>query len=145
MFVVSRTFTARAPAATVLAYLEDWGNSPDWDPATITCTKATNGPVEVGTEWRNVVRLLRRRVLIAFRLDHADGDQLVFTGWNRGATATDTITCTALDAGRTSITYHSHVVLHRTARLAAPLLRRDLKRIGDELVEQMTTVLNNRT
>jgi carbon monoxide dehydrogenase subunit G len=138
---VSRSFTVPTPAATVLAYLTDWGHSREWDPGTVTCTQTSAGPVGVGTEWRNVLRLLGREVVVDFRLEHADEHTLVFAGRNRGATSTDTITCTPLDGGGTSIVYASHVEFRRLARLAAPLLTAEFERIGDRLVHRMAAAL----
>lgn len=145
MVEVSRSFTVRTPLPAVVTYLTDWGNSREWDPGTVACTQITDGPVGVGTEWRNVLRLLRRNVVVVFRLDHAADDRLVFSGLNRGATSVDTITCTALANGGTAIVYDSQVEFHRLARLAAPLLTREFERIGDELVGRMTKALEKRS
>ncbi|MDT8912441.1 SRPBCC family protein [Amycolatopsis sp. PS_44_ISF1] len=144
MAEISRTFAVRAPLPVVLDYLADWGNSREWDPGTISCVQIGDGPVEVGTEWRNVLRLLGRRVTVVFRREPAREGRFVFSGRNRGATSTDTITCAGLDDGRTSITYHSQVRFHRTAKLFGPLLVREFERIGDRLVPQLTTALEKR-
>ncbi|RZT84601.1 polyketide cyclase/dehydrase/lipid transport protein [Pseudonocardia sediminis] len=141
MIAVERSFAVATQLPTVVGYLTDWGNSREWDPGTVTCTKISDGPVGLGTEWRNALRLLHRTVIVDFRLEHLDDDRLVFSGRNRGATSTDTITCTPRDGGGTSIHYDSVVHLHRLARLASPLLRREFERIGDELIGQMTAAL----
>jgi Polyketide cyclase / dehydrase and lipid transport len=141
MVDISRTLTVRTALPTVVSYLKDFANAESWDPGTVSCTQATEGPVAVGTEWRNVSEFRGRETTLIYRLERIEDDRLVFVGRNKTATSTDTMSFTALDSGGTSITYHAHVVFHGIAKLADPFMKKEFNRLGDELIGTMTTAL----
>ncbi|HEY0814593.1 MAG TPA: SRPBCC family protein [Pseudonocardia sp.] len=141
MVDVSRTLTVRTPPPTVLDYLKDFANAESWDPGTVSCTQSTEGPVAVGTEWRNVSQFRGRETTLTYRLERIEDDRLVFVGRNKTATSTDTISLAALDGGGTSVTYRAHVVFHGIARLADPFMKKEFDRLGDELIGTMTVAL----
>jgi carbon monoxide dehydrogenase subunit G len=141
MVDVSRTLTVPAALPAVVNYLKDFANAEAWDPGTVSCTQVTDGPVGVGTEWRNVSEFRGRETTLTYRLERLAEDQLVFVGRNKTATSTDTISFTTLDGGGTSITYQAHVVFHGIAKLADPFMKKEFDRLGDELISTMTTAL----
>lgn len=141
MVDVSRTFTVHAALPTVVNYLKDFANAEAWDPGTVSCTQITDGPVGVGTEWRNVSEFRGRETTLTYRLERIADDQLVFVGRNKTATSTDTLSFTAVDGDSTSITYHANVVFHGVAKLADPFMKKEFDRLGDELIGTMTTAV----
>ena len=141
MVDVSRSITVPTALPKVVSYLKDFANAESWDPGTVSCTQTTGGPVEVGTEWRNVSEFRGRETTLTYRLDAVADDRLVFVGKNKTATSTDTLSFTAPDGGGTTITYHAHVVFHGLAKLADPFMKKEFDRLGDELVGTMTTAL----
>ena len=60
MVDVSRTFTVPRPPEEVVAYLSDFSNAVAWDPGTVRCDSVGTGPVQVGSTWRNVSKVLGR-------------------------------------------------------------------------------------
>ncbi|RZT84211.1 polyketide cyclase/dehydrase/lipid transport protein [Pseudonocardia sediminis] len=142
MVDVSRTLTVRPALPTVVEYLKDFARAEEWDPGTVTCVKITDGPVGLGTEWRNTSEFRGKNTTLVYRLEDIADDRLVFVGRNKTATSTDTVTFTPLDDGGTSITYRSEVVFHGLAKLADPFMKKEFDRLGDELVPKMTTAVN---
>lgn len=141
MVDVSRTLTVRTPLPTVVEYLKDFAHAESWDPGTVSCTRITDGPVGIGTEWRNVSEFRGRETTLTYTLENIEDARLVFVGRNKTATSTDNISFTALDDGGTTITYSAHVVFHGLARLADPFMKKEFDRLGDELIGTMTTAL----
>lgn len=144
MTVVVRTFVVSAAPAAVIGYLTDFGNTNEWDPATQRTTRTGNGngPIVVGTTWQNVSKVLGVTTELTYCLTVAESDRIVFAGRNEGATSTDTITVRPAAGGGTEVTYHLHVEMHGLAKLAAPLMKIEFEKLGDEVVTRLTGVLN---
>jgi len=140
MVDVSRTLTVRTPLPAVVDYLKDFAHAEEWDPGTVTCVQTTEGPVGIGTEWRNVSQFRGKETTLTYRLDRVEERRLVFVGTNKTATSTDDITF-AETADGTAITYHAHVVFHGLAKLVDPLMKKEFDRLGDELVHTMATAV----
>jgi carbon monoxide dehydrogenase subunit G len=136
MVDVSRTLTVRTPLPAVVDYLKDFAHAEEWDPGTVSCVQTTDGPVGIGTEWRNVSQFRGKETTLTYRLDRAEDRRLVFVGTNKTATSTDDITFAGVDEG-TTITYHAHVVFHGLAKLADPFMKKEFDRLGDELIHTM--------
>ncbi|UQU63426.1 SRPBCC family protein [Couchioplanes caeruleus] len=141
MITVSRTFTVAAPVPAVLAYLRDLGNSADWDPAGRRTTRVDAGPVAVGASWRGESRILGVRAELTYTLVEAAGDRLVFAGHSEGAGSTETITVRPAPAGA-EVTYRVDLEVHGLAKLAAPVLRLELEKLGTGSAGRLTAVLN---
>jgi carbon monoxide dehydrogenase subunit G len=140
MVDVSRTLTVRAPLPAVVEYLKDFAHAEEWDPGTVSCVQTTEGPVGIGTEWRNVSEFRGKETTLTYRLEHAEERRLVFVGTNKTATSTDDLTFEGLHES-TTITYHAHVEFHGLAKLADPFLKKEFDRLGDELIHTMTTAV----
>ena len=140
MVDVSRTLTVRAPLPAVVEYLTDFARAEEWDPGTVSCTKITDGPVAVGTEWRNVSEFRGKETTLTYRLERVEDRRLVFVGRNKTATSTDDLTFAESGDG-TTVTYSAHVVFHGLARLADPFVKKEFDRLGDELVHTMAAAV----
>jgi carbon monoxide dehydrogenase subunit G len=127
---VSRTFTVDAPAEAVTAYLADFGHAEQWDPGTQSCTRIGTGPVEVGTTWHNVSKVLGRETELEYRLEELEPGHIVLVGRNKTATSTDDITVRP-DGERSEVTYDATVELHGLAKLGAPIMQVEFNRLGD--------------
>ena len=92
MTVVSRTFTVKPAPDTVIEYLKDFGNAPEWDPGTETCTRNDSGPIAPGANWHNVSKILGLKAELTYTLETLTGEQIVLVGKNDSSTSTDTIT-----------------------------------------------------
>lgn len=142
MAVVTRTFAVRPPLGTVVDYLKDFAHAEQWDPGTLRCVREDTGPVAVGSRWSNTSRFMGRTTELEYRLELLKDDRLIFVGGNRSANSRDDLSFAAQPDGSTRITYHAEINLLGPFRLVGPLLARPLRRLADEVVAQMTTVIN---
>ncbi|GAB2909429.1 SRPBCC family protein [Streptomyces heilongjiangensis] len=142
MIEVERVMTLNHPMTDVVGFLADFANTEMWDPGTVTCDRIDDGPLSVGAEWRNVSVFRGRRTELRYRLTRLDPDHLVFVGRNKTATSTDDLSFTE-QAGRTRLTYRARLEFRGIARLAAPLLKREFERLGDEVAEQLPKAVDH--
>ena len=139
MITISRTFTVAAPASAVLAYLRDLGNTAEWDGRRTTRVDA--GPVAVGARWLGESRILGVRTELTYTLVEAGRDRLVFAGRSEGAGSTETVTVRPAPHG-SEVAYRVDLEVHGLAKLAAPVLRMELEKLGTESAGRLTAVLN---
>ncbi|MEU3622369.1 polyketide cyclase [Amycolatopsis coloradensis] len=140
MVNVHRTITVRTPGQTVVDYLQDFAHAEEWDPGTVSCTRADTGPVVVGSRWHNVSEFRGKKTELTYRLERLEPGRIVFVGSNKTATSTDDLTVTEED-GTTSISYHATITFHGLAKLADPFLKREFEKMGDALVPTMRKAL----
>ena len=113
-----------------------------WDPGTRTCTRSDDGgPVQVGSTWRNVSVFNGRETELSYRLVDRSPSELTFVGENPTVTATDRITVGTNDEGATVVTYRADLKFKGLLKLAAPFLRREFERLGDEVERTLPPVL----
>jgi carbon monoxide dehydrogenase subunit G len=141
---VERAFTVASSPEGVVEYLRDFSRSEQWDPGTVTCTRLDEGPVEVGSRWRNVSTFLGRRTELVYELTREDAHSLQFVGRNDTATSTDDISITAGPApGTTRIGYHAHVEFNGLAKLGAPVAKLALEKLGNDTEKNLIRVLGS--
>jgi len=127
----SGTITSPRAVEDVFDYLADFTTNPQWDPGTRSATRLDSGALGLGSEFRLVVTFLRRTTEITYRITEFDRPNAVtLRGENAGAVSTDRITFAAQAAG-TSLTYVAELSLKGWTRLAAPLVAREFRRVGD--------------
>lgn len=142
MVSVQRVMTVSTPVETVLGYLADFGHTEVWDPGTRSCTRSDDGgPVEVGSTWRNVSVFNGRETEMTYRLVSRTAERLTFVGENNTVTATDEILVEPAEDGRTTVTYLADLRFKGLVKLAAPFLRREFERLGDEVERTLPPVL----
>lgn len=141
---VERTFTVASSPEGVVEYLRDFSRAEQWDPGTVTCTRLDEGPVEVGSRWRNVSTFLGRKTELVYELTREDAHGLQFVGRNDTATSTDDISITAGPApGTTRIGYHAHVEFNGLAKLGAPVAKLALEKLGTDTERNLIRVLGS--
>lgn len=141
MITVQRSLDIDRPVEVVFAFLSDFAHTEQWDPGTVTTTRADTGPLGVGARYHNVSEFRGRRTELQYRVMRFDrNEHLTFTGENKTVTATDDMAFRATAAG-TSLTYHAHFSFKRWARLAEPLLRPGFNKIADETIAQLRATL----
>lgn len=141
MIEVVRTFTVDKPVNTVRDYLQDFSNAQEWDPGTISCSQENDGPVAVGTTWRNVSEIKGNETELTYRLAELEPNRLKFVGENKSATSTDDISLVEVPTG-TEVTYHAQIEFHGIAKLASPFLQSEFEELGDKTAEQMTAAIH---
>jgi carbon monoxide dehydrogenase subunit G len=141
---VERTFTVASSPEGVVEYLRDFARTEQWDPGTVSCTRLDEGPVEVGSRWRNVSTFLGRKTELVYELTRDDAHGLQFVGRNDTATATDDISITAGSApGTTRIAYHAHLEFTGLAKLGAPVAKLALEKLGTDTERSLIRVLGD--
>ncbi|MER8236734.1 SRPBCC family protein [Streptomyces sp. NPDC094049] len=130
MIRVERTFVVRRPLPELVAYLEDFAHTEEWDPGTVRCARLDGGPVAPGARWHNTSRFRDRTTELEYRLTVREPARLVFVGENRTVTAVDDLRF--VDEGTdTRLTYRASLAFKGLARLAAPFLRAEFERLAD--------------
>jgi hypothetical protein len=69
MPTLERTVHTPAAVGTVQDYLRDFANAQERDAGTRTCTPITDGPVGVGSQWRNVSVFRGRETTLVYTLE----------------------------------------------------------------------------
>lgn len=142
MVSVERVMTVSTPAETVIGYLSDFGHTEVWDPGTKTCTRSDEGgPVEVGSTWHTVSVFNGRETEMTYCLVGRTPSRLTFVGENSTVTATDEIRVEPAENGDTTVTYHADLRFKGLVKLAAPFLRREFERLGNEVERTLPPVL----
>jgi len=142
MTAVVRAFVVTAAPDAVVGYLKDFGHTNEWDPSTRTTRRLGSGPIVVGTTWHNESRVLGVTTELTYSLVVAESDKIVFIGRNDSATSTDTITVRPVEGG-TEVTYHVDLEMHGVAKLAAPVMKIELEKLGNEVTTRLTELLNS--
>ncbi|MCX6468869.1 SRPBCC family protein [Williamsia herbipolensis] len=141
MPTVSRTFTVTAPPARVVEYLSDFGNAPEWDPGTQTCTRNDDGPIRVGSNWHNESKIAGVSTELTYELTTLTDDTIVLVGTNDTATSTETITVHP-DGSGSEVTYTNEIELQGIAKIGAPAMKLVFEKVGVDTEKQLTEVLN---
>ena len=94
----------------------------------------------MGTRWHNVSEFRGRRTELEYRLTHRSPDRVTFVGKNKTVTSTDDFELTSGPAG-TTVRYQATLEFHGWAKLAAPLLKREFERLGDEVAPALSREL----
>ncbi len=143
MTTVSRTFTVDVPPEVVIPYLADFTHAVQWDPGTVRCERIDDGPVKVGSSWRNTSKIVGISTELTYTLEQLGDERIVLVGRNDTATSTETIDVTRSGTG-SSITYTNELQFNGAAKLAAPLGKIIFEKLGNdtekELVERLNTL-----
>ncbi|WP_435057091.1 SRPBCC family protein [Streptomyces sp. bgisy060] len=136
---VERSFVVPRARSELVAYLEDFTHTEEWDPGTVSCVRLDDGPVRTGSRWRNTSRFRGRTTDLAYELVAREPARLVFVGENKTVTARDDLTFRAEGTG-TRLTYRATLTFKGVAGLAAPFLRTEFERLADEVAERLPAV-----
>ncbi|BBG03401.1 MULTISPECIES: SRPBCC family protein [Pseudonocardia] len=140
-----RVMTVSTPAGAVLGYLADLGHSEDWNPGTKSCTRSdAGGPICVGSTWHAVAVYNGRETELAYTLIGRSDSRLEFVGENSTVTATVDVVAEPVEPaqdGGSVVTYRADLRLKGLLKLAAPFLRREFERLGDEIERNLPPAL----
>lgn len=141
MPTVSRTLDVTPAPEVVVPYLADFAHAEAWDPGTQRCVRNGDGPVEVGASWHNESTIAGVSTELTYTLEELTRSRIVLVGRNETATSTETIDVTPRDGGST-VVYTNELTFHGAAKLAAPLGKLVFEKVGNDLVGQLTSVLD---
>jgi carbon monoxide dehydrogenase subunit G len=142
MPTVTRTMTIAKPPDQVINYLKDFANAEEWDAGTQRCTRNDAGPINVGSSWHNVSKVLGLTVELTYTLKELSDRKIVFVGTNRSSTSTDTIKVDAAGGGSV-VTYRADLTMHGAAKVLSPAMKFVFEKLASDTEKQLNTVLNS--
>ena len=140
MPTVSRTVTTAAPLTVVRDYLRDFSNAPEWDAGTKTCDQISDGPVGVGTQWRNVSVFRGRETTLTYTLEVDDAEHIRIVGRNKTVTSQDDIRMADLGES-TQVTYTATFTFHGVAKVVTPFMVPALGGLADDAEKSLGDAL----
>ncbi len=140
MPTVTRTVHCSAPLPVVRDYLRDFANATEWDAGTKTCEPITDGPVGVGSQWRNVSVFRGRETTLTYTLEADEPERLRIVGRNKTVTSEDELTMSDDDGG-TSVSYTATFTFHGIAKVATPLMVPALGSLADDAERSLSDAL----
>lgn len=140
MTTIERTVTTKAAPDTVFPYLVDFRNATQWDSGTKSC-ELVSGDGGPGTVYKNVSAFAGNEVELDYTVDTVDQPTFVIVGHNDTTTSRDTITVTPHGTGST-VVYRAEFTFSGVAKLAGPLMKPLLDRLGDKTAEQLKSSLD---
>ena len=138
---IERTVTTTTSPEKVFAYLVDFTNAEQWDSGTKSC-ELVSGDGGPGTVYRNVSEFAGNTVELEYTTETVDLPTFVIVGRNDTTTSRDTITVTPHGTGGSTVHYRAEFTFTGVARLAGPLMKPLLDRLGDRTAEQLKSVLD---
>jgi carbon monoxide dehydrogenase subunit G len=141
MTTVSRSFTVAPPPQTVIPYLADFAHAEEWDPGTERCVRDGDGPVGVGSSWRNTSKIAGLTTVLTYTLQELSERRIVLVGRNDTATSTETIDVVPHGSG-SEITYTNDLQFTGVAKLAAPLGKVVFEKLGNDTEKRLTETLD---
>ncbi|MEV6415035.1 SRPBCC family protein [Kribbella sp. NPDC051718] len=136
MITIERVITVDKPIDLVFAYLADFENTNEWDPGTVRTTR-TSGNGGIGTTYQNTSSFAGRQTELEYTVeDLQPRKRFRLRGENNSMTSYDTMTFRPVGAG-TEVTYIAEFDFQGVARLAAPLLKSQFKKLGDNAEQGM--------
>lgn len=124
------------------AYMADFSNALHWDPSVVSASKASAGPVGVGSSFALVVKFSGRKLPLQYELVSFDEPRsFVVESPQKSFTSRDTVTVAAAGSGST-VHYDAILEFKGAGRLLDPLMQLLFKRTGDKAAAGMRAALN---
>ena len=141
MTTIERTVSTTAPPERVFAYLLDFRHTTQWDAGTVSCERVSGdgGP---GTVYRNVSQFAGNTIELEYTVESVDEPTFVIVGRNDSTTSRDTVTVTPHGPSGSTVVYSAEFTFAGVAKLATPLLKPLLDRLGDRTAAQLKTTLD---
>lgn len=142
MVHVIRTFEVQVNPSVALEYLKDFANAEEWDPGTVSCTRIGDptAPIQVGTQWHNVSKLIAISTELQYELRELEAQRVVFVGTNKTATSKDDIRIEPSTTG-SKITYEATVTFNGAAKLSEPVMKLIFLKLAKDTVRDLTEAL----
>jgi hypothetical protein len=129
------------PASEVFAYLAAFDSIREWDPSVVSARRLDEGAVRVGATFEVVVRVGKRQLSLRYEVKRLESDRLIaLDAQSRWFRSYDVITVAAKGSGSV-VSYDALLELKGLAKLAAPLMGRAFRRIGDDAAGGLRRVL----
>lgn len=131
MATIERTISVDVPLDKVWTFLSDFTTTEQWDPGTQRTTRVS-GDGSVGTVYENVSKIAGHSTTIEYTVtDYRPRELLRLQGKATGVVLRDTLTF-AGDESRATVTYQAELEPQGIAKLAEPLARLGLAKLGND-------------
>ncbi len=138
---IIRSVTLARPVSEVFAYVADFTNTEDWEPATVS-TIRESGDGGVGTHYLNTSRFLGRETKLTYVVTEiAEPSTLKLRGENETVIAHDHMKLEPTPSGGTALTYTATFEFKGLARFVGPLAAPALWRLGNEATKGLQQAL----
>ena len=141
MTTIERTVSTTTPPEVVFPYLVDFRNATEWDPATRSCERVSGdgGP---GTVYRTLSEFAGTEVELHYPVESVEEpSRFVVVGRNDSTTSHDTITVSPRPERGSTVVYRAEFAFTGVTKLATPIMKPLLDRLGDRTAEQLKTAL----
>ena len=129
------------PRSETFAYLAAFDNIRDWDPSVVSAKRLDEGELRLGSAFEVVVRVGKRELPLRYEVVRFEQDELIaLEATARWFRSYDVITVAAKGDGSVA-SYDALLELRSLAKIAAPLMGRAFRKIGDDAAEGLRRVL----
>src|SRR3954453_10789958 len=112
MASITRVVPSMLPVGEVADYLSDFTTTAQWDPHTASCERMDDGPISVGSRFRNTQQVGRFTTSYDYRVTSFDpGRYIELHAESRAARLTDTMRFEGTPGGGSCVTYTATVEL----------------------------------
>ena len=119
------------PREEVFDYLARFSSVAEWDASVVSAEMLTPEPVEVGSEFKVVVRSFGRDLPFVYRISTFDRPHIVRLVADTGRLRSEDTITVEPDGVGSRVVYDARLSAKGVASLASPLLAIALRRIGD--------------
>lgn len=143
MVRLSESIEVERSVADCYRYLSDFSTCEQWDPGVYRAEKSTPGAPGEGSRFQLVLNSAGRRLPMDYQLESMTPDrELVLAGAGDGFDVRDRIGFQALGEQRTRIHYTAELQFRGGMRVAEPLMRPFLQRMGKKAVAGLRRALS---
>ena len=146
MITLRNELDVNRPAADVYDFLVNIENAPKWQPAVIETRRITEGPIRVGTQFREVAKVMGRRVETTCEITELVPLKcMAFRATSTGPFAYHTSYSLEDRGNSTRITIEGAFELKGLWRLLEPLVRGEVRKESAQELQVMKAAIERRS
>jgi carbon monoxide dehydrogenase subunit G len=133
------------PIADVFDFIANVENAPKWQPAVIETTRITDGPIRVGTQFREVAKFMGRNINTICEITEIEPlKRFAFKGTSNGpASYQSTYTLESI-GNATRITIVGHFQFKGLWRLLEPFIKGEVGKESAQELKEMKAAIESR-
>jgi carbon monoxide dehydrogenase subunit G len=141
MITVSGTVETKLSPEKAFAFLSEFENTSEWDPATPVMDKLTPGPVAVGHRYHAESEFRGKRQSLEYEVIELTDNHIKLRGENKTVTAFDSIDVEPSGQG-SLVKYTAEFSIHGPAKILQPLLKPAFTSLRDPALNGIRDTLN---
>ena len=141
MITVSGTVETKLSPEKAFAFLSEFENTSDWDPATPVMDKLTAGPVAVGHRYHAESEFRGKRQSLEYEVIELTDNHIKLRGENKTVTSFDSIDVTPNGTGSV-VKYTAEFSIKGAAKIIQPLLKPAFMSLRDPALNGIRDTLN---